>query len=52
VDVFESYQAALEHNIFLTPALIIQTPAEKLTVFGNLNDTAELVKALRLGEEN
>jgi circadian clock protein KaiB len=51
VDVFESYQAALECSVYLTPALIMQLPTEKVTVFGNLSDTDELFRALRLGGE-
>jgi circadian clock protein KaiB len=46
VDVLESYKAALENNIFLTPALIKVSPAPALTIFGNLSDTQALIKAL------
>ena len=48
LDVFESYAAALKHNIYLTPALVMLTPAPRVTVFGDLSDTDELIRALRL----
>lgn len=48
VDVFESYATALRHSIFLTPALVMLTPAPRVTVFGDLSDTDELIRALRL----
>jgi len=52
VDVLESYQAALDNSIFLTPALIRVSPAPSVTIFGNLSDTEEVVKALQLeGDE-
>ena len=49
VDVLESYKAALENNIFLTPALIMVSPAPAVTIFGDLSDTQEVIKALGLG---
>jgi circadian clock protein KaiB len=48
VDVLESYQTALENNIFLTPALIMVSPAPAVTIFGDLSDTQEVIKALGL----
>ncbi|MBI4775516.1 MAG: circadian clock protein KaiB [Deltaproteobacteria bacterium] len=52
VDVFDSFEIALENNIFLTPALMMVSPAPAVTVFGDLSDTEEVSKALRLaGDE-
>lgn len=51
VDVLQSYQTALENKIFLTPALILVAPQPSVTIFGNLKDTEEVVRALRLGED-
>jgi circadian clock protein KaiB len=52
VDVLESHQTALENNIFLTPALIRVSPAPAITIFGDLSDTEEVIKALGLeGDE-
>jgi len=48
VNVLESFNIALENNIFLTPALIRISPAPSVTIFGNLSDTGEVIKALRL----
>ena len=49
VDVLKSYKAALKNNIFLTPALIMVSPAPAVTIFGDLSDTQEVIKALGLG---
>jgi len=49
VDVLESYQLALENKIFLTPALVMMAPSPTVTIFGNLSDTEEVVRSLRLG---
>jgi circadian clock protein KaiB len=51
VDVLKDFDLALEHNIFLTPALIILSSAQPVIVFGDLSDTQELIKFLGL-EEN
>jgi len=50
VDVLQSYQAALENKIYLTPALVLVSPQPSVTIFGNLKDTEQVVRALRLGE--
>jgi circadian clock protein KaiB len=50
VDVYESFDIALENNIFLTPALIRVSPGPRITVFGNLSDTSEVLKALQFGD--
>jgi circadian clock protein KaiB len=49
LDVLESYQLALENKIFLTPALVMISPSPTVTIFGNLSDTEEVIRALRLG---
>jgi circadian clock protein KaiB len=49
VDVFESYEIALENKILLTPALLMVSPAPAVTIFGDLNNTQEVLRALRLG---
>lgn len=50
VDVLKSYQTALDNRIFLTPALMMVSPGPSVTIFGNLNDTEEVMKVLRLGD--
>ena len=48
VDVLQSYQTALENKIFLTPALLMVSPEPAVTIFGDLSDKEEVIKALRL----
>lgn len=48
VDVFKSYDMALENGIFLTPALIKVSPQPRTTIFGNLSDTRAVLTALEL----
>ncbi len=49
VNVLESYSIALENNIFITPALIMVSPEPAVTIFGDLSNTQEIIKFLRLG---
>ena len=48
IDVFTCYDLAIENNIFLSPALIKESPGPRTVIFGNLSDTEEVVKALGL----
>jgi circadian clock protein KaiB len=48
VDVLQSYEIAIDQNIFLTPALVLVSPEPAVTVFGDLSDTAEVSRILRL----
>lgn len=48
VDVLEDFQTALEHNVLVTPTLILVSPPPKVTIFGNLSDTKKVLAALRL----
>jgi circadian clock protein KaiB len=47
IDVFESFQAAIEERIVVTPALLIDAP-KKARVLGNLQDKAKVLAALGL----
>ena len=51
VDVLEDYMAALEHNIVVTPTLLIEQPQPQAVVVGNLSDRAKVRMALRLESE-
>ena len=51
VDVFKSFDIALENGIFLTPALIKVSPLPRATIFGDLSDTSEVLTALQLTGE-
>ena len=48
IDVLDDFQIALENNVLVTPCLIVDSPLPKVTVFGNLSDTARVLSALRL----
>ena len=52
VDVLKNPAAAQENNVLVTPTLILLRPRPKVTVFGNLSDTRQVLAALRLiGDE-
>jgi hypothetical protein len=51
VDVFKSFDMALDNGIFLTPALIKVSPPPRTTIFGDLSDKRHVLKVLRLGNE-
>ena len=52
VDVIKSFQLAMENKIFLTPALVLVFSERRVTVFGDLSDTRELIDVLGLrGDE-
>ena len=46
VDVFKSFDLALENSIFLTPALIRISPRPQITIYGTLSDTEKVLKAV------
>jgi len=49
VDVVKSFEIAVENNVFLTPVLIIlSSHLPRITIVGDLSDTKEMIKALRL----
>ena len=48
IDVFTCFEKAIENNIFLSPALIKESPGPRTVIFGNLNDTEEVLQALGL----
>ena len=49
IDVLKSFEIALKNRVFLTPALFVLSPPPAVTVFGDLSDTPELIKLLRVG---
>jgi len=52
VDVLRDAAAAHKNNVLVTPTLILLKPLPKVTVLGNLNDTRQVLAALRLtGDE-
>jgi circadian clock protein KaiB len=48
VDVLEDFAPALEHNILLTPALLVLAPPPRALIIGNLSDTTKVRRALGL----
>lgn len=48
IDVFENLDAALKHNILITPTLIKVAPGPPVTIFGNLSDPQRVKTLLQL----
>jgi circadian clock protein KaiB len=48
VDVLKDPSTAYENKVLVTPTLILIKPLPKVTVLGNLNDTWQVLAALRL----
>jgi circadian clock protein KaiB len=52
VDVLKDAASAHKNKVLVTPTLILIKPLPKVTVLGNLNDTRQVLAALRLtGDE-
>ena len=52
VDVLKDAAAAHKNNVVVTPTLILVKPLPKVIVLGNLNDSKQVLAALRLtGDE-
>ena len=52
VDVVQDFQAAVNDNILVTPALILVAPLPRVVVLGNLSDLPKVLAALRVSEGN
>jgi len=50
IDVLKDFKPALEYNVLLTPALLVFSSEQPLTIYGDLSDTQKLLNALRLTE--
>ena len=48
VDVFEDYQAAIDHHVIVVPTLIVEAPSPKKTIVGSLGDEEKVLAALGL----
>ena len=46
---FRARRLALDHRMLVTPTLIRVRPLPRVTILGNLSDTAKVVAALRRG---
>lgn len=49
VDVLEDFAPALEHNVLLTPALLVLAPPPEAMIVGNLKNRDKVLTALGLG---
>ena len=52
LDVLERTNVALEHKIFVTPALIKLSPGPQCTIYGNLSEKEKVIQALGLSGAN
>jgi circadian clock protein KaiB len=48
IDVTENFEAALQNNIYVTPALIMMSPTPRVAIFGSLSDKEKVLNALHL----
>ncbi len=48
IDVLADFASALKNKIFITPALLLESPEPRVMVVGNLSDREKVVSALRL----
>ncbi len=48
IDVLKDYAAALADKIYVTPALVLESPEPRVVVIGNLADRERVMTALRL----
>ena len=48
VDVLKDAASAYKNHVLVTPTLILVKPGPMVTVFGNLNDTRQVLAALRM----
>lgn len=48
VDVFEDYQAAIDHGVIVVPTLIVEAPPPAKTIVGSLDDEEKVLAALGL----
>lgn len=48
VDVFEDYQAAIDHGVIVVPTLIVESPPPARTIMGSLENEGKVLAALGL----
>ncbi|MEX0928625.1 MAG: circadian clock KaiB family protein [Balneolales bacterium] len=52
VDVLKDYQTALDHNILLTPSVVIMSPEPRKIIHGDLSDESKFTELLNFKGEN
>lgn len=48
VDVVEDFQTALDHNILVTPSLVITNPKPRITIHGDLSDPDKFLEQINI----
>ena len=48
VDVFSDPELAIENNVYVTPMLVMSSPLPEAYIAGDMSDTDNVLKALRL----
>jgi len=51
VDVYENYQAAIDHNVVMVPTLIVEKSSSRQVIIGSLTDERKVLSALGFAEE-
>ena len=51
IDVLKHADAAIRHNVIVTPTSILVSPLPRVTLFGTLGDPRQVLSALRLAGE-
>ncbi len=46
IDILRDFQAALDHDILVSPALIASLPQREITIIGDLSDTQHVLAAI------
>jgi hypothetical protein len=49
VDVSKDFQSALDHDVFVTPTLIVEGPRGRSTILGNLSDIDRILLTIGHG---
>ena len=51
IDILQNFQAALDHDILVSPALLASLPHGKITIIGDLSDTQNVLAALGVSDQ-
>ncbi|MCP4184404.1 MAG: circadian clock protein KaiB [Hyphomicrobiales bacterium] len=51
IDILQDFQAALDNDILVSPALIASLPRGKITIAGDLSDTRHVLTALGVSNQ-
>ena len=52
LDVVEHFDVALEHNVLVTPCLVLVDPPPRTMIVGTLRDLAKVRAALRIDKDD